>query len=231
MKTSDPHVRGYCRSHGHGDVDAYDAFIQTRLFEDNIASILRQESAILCCSDYFFCSLFVAHCCVGLPGALVLSGPIRLGHLLIAWRHGILIEICRHCGGKVLITSFTGNIKDNSNRWHGICVDCKEWLSASSSKNDFRHRFQVATRILKRLPDQFEELECYSGYEFAWSGDGLQPATRKRIATRRLYSVVPFDVLVQQLASGLIRKGCPPVVGLSQDEFKRKFQALPRNCS
>ncbi len=220
MKTSDPHVRGYCRAYWH---DEGDASMQTMLFRDKIPLILERQSNIMSCSDYFFCGLAVGHCCVGLSGAVVLSGPIRLGHLLIGWRHGILIEQCQHCGGKLLITSFTGNIQRGTNWWHGLCLDCKEWSSSSSSKDIFRQRLEVAKRILKRLPDQLEKIEFYSGYEFDWGGDGLRFANKKRAVVQGLYDPAPFDVLVQELESGSIRKGRPPVVGLSQDDFKRKF--------
>jgi len=119
----------------------------------------------------------------------VLSGPIRLGQLVVGWRHGSLTDQCPDCEGKVLITEFGSHLKSGRHWWAGLCLECRQWVSSSSPHNEkFQRRLKTASRILERSPDQFVQDEHYAGYEFAWSGDGMQQITKTRDVKRWLYN-------------------------------------------
>jgi len=220
-------TRSYCREFRTENVDPYVKTVELRLFQDNIYLILKHQLAIMSCSDYFFCRPSFSHCSIGALGATVLAGPIRLGQLVIGWRHGSLIEQCPRCEGKVLITKFGSLLNSGRNWWTGLCLECQQWVGSFSSQQDkFQRRLKTASRILKRLPDQFVQCEHYAAYAFSWSGDGLQPVSKSRMVRKWLYNPVPFDVLIEDLRSGCLRQGKPPIVATSQGQFERKFKLI-----
>ena len=218
-------ARGYCQASRMEVTDNFITTTEARLFQDNISLILKQQTAILTVADYFFCPLSNAYCSVGVLCATILSSTLRLGHLLIGWRSGVLIDSCPHCNGKALITAFGARLNSGSDWWRrAFCIGCRKWLELSSPRVDFERRVEVVKRILKRTPEHYEEAEHFASYRFSWSGDGFAPATNTRLAIRHLYSPVPFDVLIYELQEDLLRPGQPPVVGLSQEQLRHKFR-------
>lgn len=216
--------RGYCYAHAIEPTDNHLTTVEKRLLQDNSSLILNHCSTILTVAEYFFCPLSFAYCITGIPGAVVLSCALRLGHLLIGWRHGALVERCPKCNGEAFITTFGGNLKSAIMWSEALCIGCRELLRFPSSREATSKRIEVVRRIVKRFPEFLEEIEHFAAYSFSWSGCGLGRATKSRIVSRQLYSAVPFDVLIYELQKGALRQRRPPVISLSQEELRRKFQ-------
>ncbi len=218
-------ARGYCQASGIESTDGFITATEARLFQDNISLILKNQIAILTVADYFFCPISNAYCSAGALGATILGSTLRLGHLIIGWRSGVLIDSCPHCNGKALITAFSAHLKSGAPWWRrAFCIGCRKWLELSSPRVDFDRRMEVVKRILKHTPEHYEEVEHFASYKFAWSGDGFAPSTNTRLVIRHLYNPVPFDVLIYELQEDKLRQGQPPVIGLSQEQLRHKFQ-------
>lgn len=212
-------ARGYCYSRVPDKVTVKTEQRERELFEANIGLLLQHEPVILSCADYFFCPLSMSYCAVGFPGASILEGAFRLGHLLIGWRDGGFTDRCPTCSGEVLITAF-GGIR--SYWWQALCLECNEWCRSVSSRDLFEQRKSFADSLVKSFPDRLEQWQEFDGFEFDWV-DGLRPARKTRWTERMLYNPAQFEELINELRSGRLRQPDPPVEGLSQQEFKEKF--------
>lgn len=176
------------------------------LFADNLSLILEHEQTILNVCEYFFCPLSFAWCSILWVGG---SGPFCLGHLLLGWESNILVDKCSKCGRRLLITCFGGSALSGCNGFSGICIACEVWQHERGAGH-FRERMTFAVNIRKQFPQQIYYWETYEGFNFRWGGNGMDPATKCRLAVKPVVEAVNLAALVQELASGQIRTGKPP---------------------
>ena len=148
-------AHAHCHTKNFGTPDPTSVSEERQEFQDGISLILEHQEKIISCPDYFFCPLSFANCTVCSRFANLLVAPLRLGHIIVGWRHGNLVESCPQCQGKCLVTSFGGH--NGIYWWRGLCLQCRQWCKAecgSCTQND-RQRF--VSRMLKRVPEQLQE--------------------------------------------------------------------------
>lgn len=154
------------------DDDAVLFFQDVELFLDHADEIIER-------AEYFHCPLAFAYCGWPYVGG---GGPLALGHLLIGWREGYLIDECSRCGGALLIFRCAGSPLSGDN-WHrGFCRACASTDRGSAPQFGPRHRalYDLTTRYTNEIKEWHEvDAECFS-----WGGSGLSPC-RRRIQTRR----------------------------------------------
>jgi hypothetical protein len=183
------------------------------LFKSNVGLLLQHAPIILSCADYFFCPLSFSYCAVGFPGASMLEGAFRLGHLLAGRRDGGFTDRCPTCSGEVLITAFGGV---RSYWWQALCLECNEWCRSVSSRDLFEQRKSFADSLVKSFPDRLEQWQEFDGFEFDW-------VRKQRWTERMLYNAAPLDAVIDELQTGRQRQLDVPVEGFSQEEFSNKF--------
>ncbi len=194
---------GTPRGYFYAPIDTSDSggqIHQARLFKDKIALLLERKAQILATPEYYFSPLSFCHVCVGIPGASHLTAALRLGHLLVGWERGVLINECNDCRCEVYIVAFGGNLKGSNCWWHGWCQNCKLWLRLPSTSEVTKARADSMRDILKESPEYLELLESYATYCFSWSGDSLMPTTKSRLVTRRLYQPKSFELVIHDLS-------------------------------
>jgi hypothetical protein len=109
-------------SRGYAEAASSDSEEACSTFIENLDLIRSSEQKILEMAEYFFCELPFSRCSWPYVGG---DGPLCLGHLLLGWRDGILIEPCPDCDGECLSYSFAGSPLPGSNSWSGFCTLCK----------------------------------------------------------------------------------------------------------
>jgi hypothetical protein len=181
---------------------------EEQFFCDNLQLMLDRGQDILANSEYFFCPLSFAWCAFLWIGG---GGPLCLGHLLLGWNEGILIEPCPDCNSRVFVTSFSGSPLSGSNSWSGFCIGCRSRRAGRGAVNKpFSKRMDFALTARKQFPQEVSHWEDYDGFIFSWGGNGLQPASKKRLVIEKVVEPVSLDVLVEELNTGCTRKGDPP---------------------
>lgn len=193
---------------------------ERELFVENLDLLLSFEQVILNDRDYFFTPLSFAWCsCPYISG----DGPLSLGYLLRGWKDQILKEPCPECGGTVLVFSFGGSPLSGSNSWSGFCKDCRmQQTRRDSIHKPFVKRVYYVQELKKRFPERITNWEEYDGHMFSWSGNGLQPARKRRLVWTELANSTSLPDLIDELISGRVRKN-PPKTALIQNNPKLKF--------
>jgi len=196
---------------------------QQRLLMSNIDLINSQADQILGHRDYFFCQLAFAYCGWAYIAG---DGPLHLGHLVLGWKEGSLVETCPECSMPMPIWLFAGSILSGSNCWQGFCLQCNERRTSHSDPSIFSKRMKFAMWARQSFPYEIAEWEEYDGYIFSWGGNGLAPSRKNRLVWRRLADPVTLETLISELASGTLRPAEPVqpknLDGVSQLKFTRK---------
>jgi hypothetical protein len=217
------HVHAYAPTNPDWEKRAQDE----RFFWENLCIVLDHCKDIVDCSEYFFCPLSFAFCSFLWLGN---SGPLCLGHLLFGWNDGALTAPCSDCGGVILLSYVGGSPLSGSNSWSGFCVGgCGKKSGRQPESQQFRRRMDFALAVRRQLPQEISQWEDYDGTIFSWGGNGLQPARKKRLIVKPIVGPVLFEVLVEELRHGNIRKGNPPQSTGAQDGYE--FELRSRNGS
>ena len=167
------------------------------LFFQDIDPFVDHADEIIERAEYFHCPLAFAYCGWPYVGG---GGPLALGHLLIGWREGYLIDACSRCGGALLIFRFAGSPLSGGN-WHrGFCRACRTTDRGSASH--FGRRFRAMYDLTKRYTNEITEWHEVDAVRFRWGGNGLQPCRRKILTTRREVGPINRDELLAILRSG-----------------------------
>ena len=168
---------------------------------EHVDLLLRHESRILQCSDYFFCQHPNTWCSWPLVGG---DGPLPVGFLLLGWRARILIDTCSACSGKVLISRFGGPAFDGYYWWHGFCLSCKSPQTGAHANGMYRFR-QFVEALRTRFPATRYEWEEVDGQVFSFGGSGLMPGRKKQLTVEPMANPVSFEMLISELSSGALR--------------------------
>lgn len=167
------------------------------LFFQDIELLVEHADEIIARAEYFHCPLAFAYCGWPYVGG---GGPLALGHLLIGWREGCLIDECPGCGGDLWIFRFAGSPLSGGN-WHrGFCRSCTSIERGSAPR--FGPRFLAMYELTRRYFNEVAEWHEVDAACFSWGGTGLQPCRRKIQTKRRLVEPVNLDALVATLRSG-----------------------------
>lgn len=206
------HSRGHAPSLDEQDME---------LFIESLDLMLRSEQIIFNDRDYFFTPLPFAWCSWPYVSG---DGELFLGYLLRGWRDQILKEPCSNCsGGEVLVVSFAGSPLSGAHSWSGFCKVCRTKQSARESVHKpFLKRLSYVQQLRRRFPERISNWEEYDGFVFSWSGNGLQPARKRRLIWKELANPTSLSVLIAELKSGEFRKN-PPKTALMRNNLKLKF--------
>lgn len=167
------------------------------LFFQDIELLVEHADEIIERPEYFHCPLAFAYCGWPYVGG---GGPLAVGHLLIGWREGYLIDECSRCGGALLIFRFAGSPLSGGN-WHrGFCRSCARTDRGSAPL--FGPRFRAMYVLTSRHTNEIKEWHEVDAECFSWGGSGLQPCRRKIQTKRRLVEPVSLDELLAKLRSG-----------------------------
>lgn len=201
--------RGYCPDDDEpagANIDRVDA----RTFFASAALLFAHADDILKRAEYFFCPLSLAYCSWPYLGG---CGPFRLGHLLVGWRDGQLIDECLYCHGDLLIYFFGGSILSGGNTFTGYCINCGAICRLHHLPIAlFVQRMQYAIALRNAFVEEVEEVDEYDGFVFSFGGNGLKPARKTRFSTRRLVEPVSYEKLLSDLQSGMLCPENPPVI-------------------
>jgi hypothetical protein len=191
---------------------------ELQLFSENLPPILKHETHIISCAEYFFCPLKFAFC-----GWAYVSGggPLYLGYLLLGWREGMLTGECVDCGERILVVSFGGSVLSGSNSWRGICESCRTEKTGRWEHWGCHVGFVMDLR--KRFPAEVCHWEEYDTLVFSWNQTGLEPGRRKRLVRIRVAESVTLETLIDELKTGNLRQGNTPNLSLLNDGLKLKF--------
>lgn len=191
-----------------GEPDRVEQAREGTLFLSNLELLLNNAQVILNNSEYFFCPLLFATRAFLWVGG---GGPLCLGHLLLGWSDGILLEPCRDCSGEILVARFSGSVLTGTNSWFGFCASCVCKKSGCDSiHKPFLNRMKFGVGIRKMYPQEISSWEEYDGVIFSWGGNGLQPARKKRLVVTPTAIPVTLETLIHELNTGNIRSGDPP---------------------
>lgn len=177
--------------------DSDTRYADAKLFFEHIHLFLAHSSDILQRPDYFFCPLSFAFGSWPFVGG---SGPLRLGHLLIGWRDGDLLDHCLYCEADLYLYAFGGSPLSGSNWFAGKCITCGASCTLRNVSGKLIPLIQFAVRVRSQFPEQVTEVEEYDGFQFSWGGTGLRPARNQRQFTRRVCDPVEMRALILALA-------------------------------
>jgi hypothetical protein len=183
------------------------------LFCNNIDLLIERRAEILACADYLHCQLSFAWCSWPYISG---DGILPLGYLLIGWRDGVLVEQCQTCRQEAQILNFGGSPLTGRSCWSGYCRWCSARQSGSplSSAKRLHDLMDFVHAMRARYPSSIATWEEYDGFIFSWSGNGLQPARRKRLVVTNTSEPVDLETLLQEIKSGAVRQGPPPIPSL-----------------
>jgi len=195
---------------------------EEQFFCEHLQLLLEHSQDIVPNSEYFFCPPSFACCAFLWIGG---GGALCLGHLLLGWNEGILIEPCPDCDAKIFVTSFGGSPLSGSNSWSGFCIGCRSRKSGRGSVHKpFSKRMDFALSVRKQFPQEVLHWEDYDGFIFSWGGNGLQPASKKRLVVEKVVEPVSLDILVKELNTGHTRKGDPPQPKLTDTGYELELR-------
>lgn len=198
-------------SHGYAGSTSPEKEEAFSLFAENLDLIRTNSAKILETAEYFFCDLPFAWCSWPYVGG---DGPLNLGFLLLGWQDGIFVEPCPGCGGKCLVTSFSGSPLSGSNSWSGYCPDCKTRSgNRDTVHKPFYKKLDFVCELRKRFPQQLKRWEQYDGNKFSFGGNGLEPSLRKRMRTIELFEAITLPDVIEELRKGIERPRNNPESG------------------
>lgn len=206
--------------HSRGHVPSLDEQ-DMELFIENLDLLLLSQQIIFNDRDYFFTPLSFAWCSWPYVSG---DGQLFLGYLLCGWRDQILNEPCPNCSsGEVFVVSFGGSPLSGAHSWSGFCKVCRTKLSGRESVHKpFSKRSSYVQQLRKRFPERLSKWADYDGFVFSWSGNGLQPARKRRLVWTELANPTSLTDLIAELKSGNFRKN-PPKTALIRNDLKLKF--------
>lgn len=182
----------------HGYTPAPVRAEEERTFCNQIPQLFENAEIILAHLEYFHCY----------PGEFAYTswpylrgdGPLCLGHLVLGWQLGILVQTCPECGGSVYVYSIAGSPGSGRNSSSGYCPTCRFGMRRRSEGKLFIERIGFVIELRDAFPFSMQEWVEDDVIAFSWGGNGFESVRKKHLVTRAIVEPLSFQTVVRELS-------------------------------